>query len=716
MTVRILAERYQLTTLLGRGGMGEVWAARDLTIDRRVAVKLLRTGADDGDTALFLREARTAGGVDHPGIVTVHDVGRDAADGTLYLVMEHVEGRDLARVLREDGPPPVPIAADRVAQAAVALHAAHRAGIVHRDVKPANLMLTPEGTIKVLDFGIARYAAATRESTRLIGTLGYMPPERVRGTSGDARGDLYSLGWVLHELLTGDKPFGTSEPVALMYAHLRTAPDPPSRLRSDVPAALDAVVLRMLAKKPADRPRDAAEVARLLRPFAEGTDTVVLDRGTRPQIGRRGVLVGGLGVVGAGVWLSLYNRGAGTGTGRGGPARPGKSATPSADASAKPLAGASTGAPRPIGWRFAAREAINTAPTIVADTAYITSDDHHVYAIDTATGTQRWSFEADGLLERPLVAGGVVHVIGHLDKLYTLDAATGVKRWEHPTGEVLGTPIATGGVVYVGGRDNGLVYAFDAGTGSKRWEFATNNVVNDPLATWKGVVVAAGWDGRLYGLDAQNGAKIWTFDPAGEGPWDPVVADGRVFCTGRTASGKPQLYAIHHLTGVPEWASDTTGIPWAQVAFADYTAYHAGVDADVPEVLRAFDTSTGKMSWEYALGSKTVTGLAPHNRMLYVGSAEGTIIALDARTGVERWSSTPGGPVRAPLAVSDGLVHAGSEDRNLYALDAGTGEVRWTRSTTGAIKTAPVVADRMVYAATADGALYAVDAKTGEGP
>ncbi|MFI6588411.1 PQQ-binding-like beta-propeller repeat protein [Embleya sp. NPDC050493] len=712
MTVRILAERYELTALLGRGGMGEVWAARDLTIDRRVAVKLLRTGADDGDTALFLREARTAGGVDHPGIVIVHDVGRDAADGTLYLVMEHVEGRDLARVLREDGPPPVPLAADRVAQAAVALHAAHRAGIVHRDLKPANLMLTPEGTVKVLDFGIARYAAATRESTRLIGTLGYMPPERMRGTSGDVRGDLYSLGWVLHELLTGEKPFGTSEPVALMYAHLRTAPEPPSRRRPEVPAGLDAVVLRMLAKKPADRPRDAAEVARLLRPFAEGTDTVVLDRGARPQIARRGLLLGGLGVVAAGVGLSLYNRGAGVGTGSGESARAGNSGKPTTNAPSGPPAAT----PERVGWRFAAREAINTTPTIVAGTAYITSDDRHVYAVDTATGRQRWSFEADGLLERPLVAGGLVHVIGHLDKLYTLDAATGVKRWEYPTGEVLGTPIATGGVLYVGGRDSGLVYAFDAGTGSKQWEFATNNAVNDPLATWKGIVVAAGWDGRLYGLDAQTGAKVWTFDPGGGGPWAPVVADGRLYCTGRAVSGKPQLYAIHHLTGEPEWAADTTGIPWAHVAFADYTVYHAGVDPDVPEVLRAFDTSTGKRSWEYALGTRTVTGLTPNNRMLYVASVEGTIIALDARTGAERWSTTPGGPVRAPLAVSDGLVHAGSDDRNLYALDAGTGAVRWTRTTTGAIKTAPVVADRMVYAATADGALYALDAKTGEGP
>lgn len=710
MTARVLAQRYELTTLLGRGGMGEVWAARDLMIDRRVAVKLLYTGADDGETALFLREARTAGGVDHPGVVTVHDVGQDA-DGTLYLVMEHVEGRDLARVLREDGPPPVSVAADRVAQAAVALHAAHRAGVVHRDLKPANLMLTPDGVVKVLDFGIARHAAATRQSTRLIGTLAYMPPERVRGSSGDARGDLYSLGWVLHELLTGTKPFGTGEPMALMYAHLRTAPEPPSRVRPEVPAALDALVLRMLAKKPADRPRDAAEVARLLQPFADGTDALVPTVVLRPRVvSRRGALLSGLGVVGAAVGLGIYNRD--TGTGKGGP-RPGDSG--------KPVAGTSSGAPAaaPIPKRaarlFAVREEIDNSPVIVADTAYITSTDRHVYAVDIATGKQRWSFHPDGLLQRPLVSGGLVHVVGSLDKLYTLDAATGVKLWEYPTDQVLSTPITTGGVVYAGGRNSGVVYALDARTGAKRWEFATNDAVHDALASWKGVVVAASWDGRLYGLDAENGARIWTFDPPGNGPFDPVAGDGRLFCTGRTASGEPRLFAIDHITGVPDWSVDITGIPFAHLVFADGKGFHAGVDPDVSESVRAFDTFTGKMSWEYPLGKRNSTGLAPNDRSLYVGCVEGAIIALDTRSGEVRWTTVPGGRIPGSLAVADGLVYAGSEDRNLYALDAGTGAVRWRRTTTGAIKTAPVVANGMVLAGTTDGALYALDAKTGEG-
>ncbi|MCE4945538.1 protein kinase [Streptomyces albulus] len=222
MTVRVLGDRYELVRFVGRGGMGEVWEGRDRVIERRVAIKLLPPHHGTAASAeLFFREARTAGGLNHRGVVTVHDVGEDRGDGTLFLVMEFVVGRDLAAVLRQDGPPPVPVAADWGAQAAAALAAAHDAGIVHRDLKPANLMLTAGGDIKVLDFGIARFMAATDKSSKVMGTLTYMAPERFREHGGDARTDLYAFGCVLYELLTGAPPFQASDPVAMMAAHVQ---------------------------------------------------------------------------------------------------------------------------------------------------------------------------------------------------------------------------------------------------------------------------------------------------------------------------------------------------------------------------------------------------------------------------------------------------------------------------------------------------------------
>lgn len=265
MALRVLGGRYELVAFVGRGGMGEVWEGRDRVIARRVAVKLLPHDRRDASGAeMFFREARTAGGLNHAGVVTIFDLGQDPDDGTLYLVMEFLAGQDLNTVLREDGLLQVHAAVDWAAQAADALRAAHTAGIVHRDLKPANLMLTQDDRIKVLDFGIARYMAATHHSSKVIGTLAYMAPERFAALPADPRSDLYSLGCVLHELLTGSTPFQASEAVAMMTAHLNTTPEPPSRTRPDIPAALDDLVMALLAKDPDHRPASAIEVCHRL--------------------------------------------------------------------------------------------------------------------------------------------------------------------------------------------------------------------------------------------------------------------------------------------------------------------------------------------------------------------------------------------------------------------------------------------------------------------
>lgn len=263
--MRVIADRYELVAFVGRGGMGEVWEGRDRVIGRRVAVKLLPDHQHGPAADLFFREARTAGGLSHRGVVTVHDLGRDPSDGTLYLIMEYVAGRDLSVVLREDGPPSPAVSVEWAAQTAAALAAAHDAGVVHRDLKPANLMLTTGGEVKVLDFGIARFMAATDKSSQVMGTLAYMAPERFAEASGDARSDLYAFGCILHELLTGEPPFQAGDPVSLMTAHLNKAPDAPSSLRAGLPPALDELVVRLLSKQPADRPQTAASVHDELR-------------------------------------------------------------------------------------------------------------------------------------------------------------------------------------------------------------------------------------------------------------------------------------------------------------------------------------------------------------------------------------------------------------------------------------------------------------------
>ena len=253
----VLAGRYRLESLIAAGGVGEVWRGRDEVLGRAVAVKLLRAEyASHPETlARFRAEARHAAAVTHPGVAQVYDYGED---GRPYLVMELVEGPSLAEVLA-GGPLPAARAVDVVAQAAAGLAAAHAAGLVHRDIKPGNLLLGPGGVVKVTDFGIAHAAGSapvTRAGT-LVGTPAYLAPERAAGKPATPVSDLYSLGIVCYECLTGAPPFtGTAIEVALAHQHRPLPPLPPS-----VPADVAALVTRLTAKDPEERPASAAEAA-----------------------------------------------------------------------------------------------------------------------------------------------------------------------------------------------------------------------------------------------------------------------------------------------------------------------------------------------------------------------------------------------------------------------------------------------------------------------
>ncbi|TDQ53309.1 serine/threonine-protein kinase [Actinorugispora endophytica] len=280
MARRVLDGRYRLTERLGIGGMGEVWRGVDERLDRPVAVKLVRPELVETDdtVARFRREARvTARLAGHPNIVILYDYGTDS--DTVYAVMELVEGLPLNRVLRDRGPLPVPLAARWGAQVCAGLSAAHTSGIVHRDIKPGNLMAVgsdaPDGgTVKVLDFGIAGFHEAALQSRRLtrtgdlIGTPLYMSPEQIQALPVGAPGDLYSFGAVLFQMLTGRPPFEGRDPMPVLRMHLMEPPPPPSALRPDLPPELAGLVLALLAKAPGQRPGSADEVRARLLSFA----------------------------------------------------------------------------------------------------------------------------------------------------------------------------------------------------------------------------------------------------------------------------------------------------------------------------------------------------------------------------------------------------------------------------------------------------------------
>ncbi|MEV4413063.1 serine/threonine-protein kinase [Catellatospora sp. NPDC049609] len=262
-----LGGRYELVDLIARGGMGEVWRADDLVLGRRVAVKALlpNLAADPGFAARFRAEARAMAALSHPGIVEIYDYGH--ADEVAYLVMQFVEGESLSSLIGRDGALAPGPAMRLLAQAADAIHAAHVRGIVHRDVKPSNLLLRPDGRLALTDFGIARIVAADRltAADEILGTASYLAPEQVTGDPVGPATDVYALGVVAYELVTGDRPFTGDTPLAVALQHVN---DDPPELPPGVPAPVRALIVRALAKEPDHRWPTAAALARAARAAA----------------------------------------------------------------------------------------------------------------------------------------------------------------------------------------------------------------------------------------------------------------------------------------------------------------------------------------------------------------------------------------------------------------------------------------------------------------
>jgi len=276
---RLFGGRYEIGPVLGYGGMAEVHMGRDHRLGRDVAIKVLRSdlARDPGFQARFRREAQNAAALNHPAIVSVYDTGEDPSSregvAVPYIVMEYVEGQTLKEVLTAEGRLMPQRALEIVADVCAALDFSHNHGIIHRDIKPGNVMLTPQGAVKVMDFGIAR--AITSASSQMtatsavIGTAQYLSPEQARGETVDARSDVYSTGCLLYELLVGEPPFTGDNPVSVAYQHVREDPIPPSQRNPEVSPAIDAIVLKAMAKNPAQRYQSAGEMrADLLRAAA----------------------------------------------------------------------------------------------------------------------------------------------------------------------------------------------------------------------------------------------------------------------------------------------------------------------------------------------------------------------------------------------------------------------------------------------------------------
>jgi serine/threonine-protein kinase len=286
--------RYELHRRIARGGMADVFLARDQLLDRPVAVKVLfpEFATDPSFVERFRREAQSAANLNHPNIVSVYDWGQE--QGTYFIVMEYIDGRSLADILRTEGPLHPQRAAEVASDIAAALGFAHRNGVVHRDVKPGNVLISPSGQVKVADFGIARALGADPESNltqagSVMGTATYFAPEQAQGHPLDPRSDLYSLGVVLYEMVAGRPPFSGESPVAIAYKHVQEQPAPPRHLNTNVPTDLEAIILKLLSKNPQSRYPSADDLRADLGRFRQG----------QPVFAVAGAAAGGAAAAGA---------------------------------------------------------------------------------------------------------------------------------------------------------------------------------------------------------------------------------------------------------------------------------------------------------------------------------------------------------------------------------------------------------------------------------
>lgn len=279
----IINDRYEIGRRIGRGGMAEIFQARDILLDRSVAIKVLfpEFATDPAFVERFRREAQAAGGLNHPNIVGVYDWGR--VNNTYYIAMEYVDGRTLADILKQSGTLTPLQVCDVISEVAAALGSAHQNGVIHRDVKPGNILVSATGQVKVADFGIARALGAGVEqgltqTGAVMGTATYFSPEQAQGAPTDQRSDIYSLGIVMYEMLAGSAPFLGENAVAIAYKQVHeNAPSLHDRIES-IPEQISAIVAKCMTKSPDDRYSTAGEVRDELRRFVEGTPVLAMTK------------------------------------------------------------------------------------------------------------------------------------------------------------------------------------------------------------------------------------------------------------------------------------------------------------------------------------------------------------------------------------------------------------------------------------------------------
>jgi outer membrane protein assembly factor BamB len=672
---------YLLEEQVGAGGMAVVFRARDERLCRVVAVKVLSPGlaADENFRRRFIRESRAAAAVENPHIIPVHEAGQ--AGGVLFIAMRYVPGGDVRTLLRQSGPLRPAQAAAIISAVASALDSAHAAGLVHRDVKPANMLLDvapgrPDH-VYLSDFGLSKgvLSLGLTEAGRFMGTVGYSAPEQIRGRPVDGRADQYALACTAFELLAGTAVFPRDQVFAVMYAHLSEPPPGLTGRRPGTPAAADAVFARALAKEPDDRYASCGEFAGALcaafglswgaavesgRATADGSGALAVThlvrassrvRGKRPAVSRRTVL--------------------------------GLAATAAAGAAV-------------AGWELSRGAGLPRGGTLLWSRSI------------PAGGGQAGSPMVQG------VADGIVYA-GTEARQYALGAVTGAKLWS--SGSLRFLVLADRGAVCAAGPDG--LYGARAADGRTLWhsafKFADVILQSDPFSVLdRALVCGVDVRGEIYAVDARSGTTIWRF-PAHRQPWGLAVAGGVAYLGGDlvgTDTSGTDICAVR--AGKEVWHSQVlTSVPGLAVA-GNRCYLLGGFGSAGPRLdLDVLRTDDGARSWTFPRGFQTASGriepVLVTDAVAYC-SREGTVYALSADNGRKLWQFATGRTIVSLAMSTDRDTLYVSSDLAVYALHATSGHEMWRFATSGS-GAQVIAAGATVYVAGND--LHAVSADDG---
>ena len=749
---------YRLEEQIGRGGMAVVFRALDERLQRQVALKILVPAltADEAFRQRFIRESRSGAAVDHPHIIPVFEAGE--ADGVLFIAMRYVPGGDARTLVHRVGPLSAARAAGIISAVASALDAAHAAGLVHRDVKPANMLIDARpgrpDHVYLSDFGLTKGALASLALTgigQFLGTPDYSAPEQIEGGPVDGRTDEYALGCAAFELLSGALPFSREHGMAVIYAQVSAPPPPLTSVRPDLPPAADIVLARAMAKAPDDRYPNCREFAEALRatfglapydsdPKASSPPTVSSGR-DRPKLALSATYIdlGLLSLNGQSPEqrVRLGNSGGGFLNARAATSanwlklrQAGDELVVAVDTSA---VGEHEGTVRVDSdggsavIRVLARVAAESAPAREIVVA------HPESVLKTPIGLQPTPPLGPAVTPAPSApvdaGGGAVTPIAATE---ALDAprARAADDSESGPGEKGRTirrrslVIAVGAVIAVIGVVTAIIVvsspqprrpaaspqrttAAPPTPASPRllWAAKTGDTIEARPAVVGGTVYFGSWDHKVYALDAANGHVRWTYTTGDAIRSLLTVVGGTVY----VGSWDHKLYALDAANGHLRWAYTTKRHVNSGPAVVGGTVYFGDVDHKV----YALDAATGHVRWTYTTGGPIYSSPAVVDGTVYIGSRDFKLYALDAATGRLRWAYTTGGPVPDSPAVVNGIVYVDSKDDRLYALNAATGHLRWSYTTVSYGLSSPTVADNTVYVGSMNHKVYALDAATG---